>query len=151
MAEVTFDELTQAVVDRIAEYVTALNGNVTYLAPEKPPAALMAWVEIGPTEYELGNLEIALHTVNVTVAVPAGVGGYKGQNTAVHATAFQCLKAFRGDTLVADEAPVAVAPAVIGKPFTGQIGGSQKEMLVVACQLTFTLETLDAVVDQIEE
>lgn len=151
MAEVTYDEIAADIVATIQAEVTALNGNVTYPGPEKPPAALMAWVEIGPTSYELGGLEEAHHTVTITVAVPAGIGGYAGQVKAVHQTALDCLKAFRGNTLIADEASVDVAPASISKPYTARWGGSQQEPPIVACDLVFTVETLDAVEDQIEE
>lgn len=149
MAEVTYAEIADAVVTRIKDQVTALD-QVTYPAPEKPLASLSAWVEIGPTTYELGNLEIAMHQIKITVAVPAGAGGYSGQVRTIHAAAFECLKAFRGDTLVADEAAVSTQEAVVSAPFTGMIGG-QGGQEVVGVTATFFVETLDDVTDEIEE
>jgi hypothetical protein len=109
-------------------------------APVQGPAT---WLDYGPAEWEMGSLEIGRHQVTVTIATPRK-GDYPSEYRTVLAVGKQIVVAFRGNTLVAGEAAM-MAPATLNKPIAGTYGGES----VVACTVTFVVETEEEVANQI--
>lgn len=126
--------------------VKAITGMVScaWPPPENAPAqGPSTWLDYGPTEWQMGSLEIGFHTVTITIATPRS-GSYPEEYRTVLAVGKQIVVAFRGNTLVAGEAAI-MAPATLSKPIAGKYGGDD----VVACTVTFVVETQEEVANQI--
>lgn len=137
MAVVTEDQIG----DDVAATVRAISGVVgcSWPPPENAPFQGPAcWVDVGPISVEMGSLEVSKITVTITVATPRK-GDYPNEYRQVLATARNVVIAFRQNILVADEA-VLEAPGVISKPTAARYASN--EVNIVACTVTFTVETM---------
>lgn len=138
----------EAIGEDIATTVRAVDGVVScaWPPPEQAPAQGPAcWVDIGPTEYDLGNLEIGQIGVTITVATPRK-GDYPNEYRLVLTTARAIVVAFRGNVQVADEA-VIVSAGVISKPVAARYG--EVDPNITACTVTMMLETLEETVNEL--
>lgn len=138
MAEVTVDQIMQDVAATVAA-VTGSAGAIRKV--DWPPPEIgaadgpRAYCDYGPAMIEQGNLEIALHTITITVVAPRI--NYPAEYKLVLEYAQAIQRAFRANLAIADEA-VVTAPATLGKPYAGFYG----EQKVVACEVVFVAETL---------
>jgi hypothetical protein len=133
------DFLFDAIGTDVAATIRAIPGikNCAYPPPES--ANIMegpsTWVDLGPTAFSLGSLEIAEILVTITVAVPRK-GDYPGEYKLVLDYARRITIAFRGNIVVGNA--VIMNPATISKPIAARFGDETSN--IVACQITFTVQ-----------
>ena len=139
MADIGIDALMADVVATVAT-VTGSAGTmkkVDYPPPEIGPAdGPRAYCDYGPSAIDQGNLEIALHTITVTVVTPRNAN-YPAEYALVLEYGLAVQRRFRTNLMLANEA-VLTAGATLGKPYAGVYG----EQKVVACEVQFVAETV---------
>lgn len=140
MAEYTINQIMQDVVATVAT-VAGSRGvlkDVDYPPPEIGPATgPRAWCDYGPASFEQGNLEIAYHTITVTVVTPRNAD-YPGEYRLVLEYAQAVQRRFRTNLEIGGSGgAIVTVPATIGKPYAGVYG----ETKVVACEVQFVAQT----------
>jgi len=143
-----------ATLDAIGEdvrvTVAAIAGMVScaYPPPDSAPyQGPAAWVDLGPVLVEMGNLEFQQIAVTVTIATPRK-GDYPNEYRLVLDYARRVLTAFRLNLAVAGGA-MMMAPATISRPIAARYGEADPN--IVACTVTFSLETEEETVNALAQ